>query len=208
MFCNPCPRFLEPELYEIVFNLDNQSVPEIAHWTVHNLNKPFNGYGIQMVTLHDLRTGDVEDYRLLAKCYPSAKQFVQRVLYLLGLLFVSGIVHGTPLPFANCSIGVLIDGGAGDIKLSSFALSVNGQLLLIDFSGSARQPRALPALLEPEVAAAEIGCVTLAYRAPELSTATTVDSRVDIFSCGVMFEDLVKSSAFWKRERGMPFCIL
>ena len=90
----------------------------------------------------------------------------------------------------------------GDIKFNNFALSCDGQLQLIDFGGSALQPRNRPALLEPIVAASDILCSTFEYRAPELSTEPNVDSRTDVYSCGVMLKLLTECAGIWQPERG------
>ena len=81
----------------MLYKLDDRSVPKVHNSVLYNLTQPFNGYGMRTTMLRDLRWGSAADYQLLAKCYPSARRFVRRVLYLLGLLFISGIVHGASL---------------------------------------------------------------------------------------------------------------
>ena len=90
--------FLEPELYRKLYKLDNHCVPQLIDWQMEGLNTVNNGYGMRLVQLRDLRPESSEDVLLLTQVYPTAKSFVSRVLYLLGLLNVSGIVHGTIVP--------------------------------------------------------------------------------------------------------------
>lgn len=76
--------------------------------------------------------------------------------------------------------------------------------MMIDFSGSAEDGRSAPALKEPVVTRESICSITPAYRAPELGQTKVkqVDSRVDIYSCGVMFAKLLETLVTnWKREQ-------
>ena len=170
---------------------------------MHNLGTPNNGYGMRLVRLRNLRADSAGDAQLITQLYPEAKLFVSRVLYLVGLLWVSGIVHGISL----ACVLVFSDAVLGDIKLSNFALSRFGQLMLLDFSGSAADGRTEPAQREPVVDRDSICGVTAQYQAPELrdTSVDKVDSRVDVYSCGVMFTKLLEHELNdWEPDRGLP----
>lgn len=87
--------FPEPSLYRKLLLLDDQCVPTVRDEGYYSLNRPNNGYGMRLTRLHDLRAENTKDAKLLSEFYPTARSFVSRVLYLMGLLYASGIVHGT-----------------------------------------------------------------------------------------------------------------
>jgi serine/threonine protein kinase len=89
---------------------------------------------------------------------------------------------------------------SGDLKLSNFVLDKEGRLRVIDFGGSATDNRATPdATRDPFVPCDAITSMTRDYHAPELDSGlASVSSKIDVYSCGVMFAKLRS----WMKELG------
>ena len=80
---------------------------------------------------------------------------------------------------------------------------------MLDFSGSAVDDRSDFVFSEPIVSRVSVCCVTEEYHAPELRSSSTlevVDSRVDVYSCGVMFCKLLNFNLKnWRDDAGSLF---
>jgi len=106
--------------------------------------------------------------------------FIDRILYTLSVLDRAGVVHG-------------------DLKLSNLLVTASGDIVVIDFSGSAIGKRVASDANSFEgvsVTAKDITCFTTNLHAPELASVNDIVTNADMYSAGKILKE-VYDAEYW-----------
>ena len=157
------------------------------------------------------------DWRAVYDWYATPLHFTARLLYLVALMHMAGIVHGTA-----CHLGPLLFPliSLGDLKPDNLALDRSANLRILDFSGSVRDNRTHLSADVPVVERRRIRAITKLYAAPELSGsgllpsdfahADTVTGAIDVYSVGAILRDLrrcLSMNTRWSVNDGVLFIV-